>query len=253
LCALDLQKSEFDVKEEECMMTENSGIIPAPTLQRLTVLETWRLALTGPNEETYQQISQDPSASLGRAIGWITLSSGVAYAIAALAQLLIIQLFPFSSFLEGAEEVMGGRLLSGMSTMFVLVCGLPFSVLFSIFGALLFAGLIHFIAGALGGSGSFDRLVYVCAAISAPVSILSGVLGLIPIVNCLTLPLALYALVLNILAIKVVYKISWGAAMGAILILLVLFALVIVVIGLAVWEPLQEFLRSPEFLPSEIY
>jgi hypothetical protein len=211
------------------------------------------LALTRPNEEAYQQIKDDPSASLGRAIGWIALSSGIAYTIGMLAQLLIFQLFPFSSFLDGAEEIMDGRLLSGISTMFVLACGLPVVVLFSTFGALLFAGLIHFIAGALGGSGSYNRLVYVFAAISAPVSILSGVLGLIPIVNCLTIPLALYVLVLNILAIKVVYRISWGAAMGAILILLVLFALVIAVVGLAVWGPLQEFLRSPEFLPSQIY
>jgi hypothetical protein len=227
--------------------------VPAPTPQRLSTLETWRLALTRPNEEAYQQVRDDPSASLGRAIAWIALSSGIAYTIGALAQLFIIQLFPFSSFLEGAGEVIGGRLLSGMSTMFVLGCGLPFSVLFSIFGALLFAGLIHFIAGALGGSGSFDQLVYIIAAISAPVSILSGVLGLIPLINCLTIPLALYVLVLNILAIKVVCRISWGAAMGTILILIVLFALVIVVIGLAVWGPLQEFLHSPEFLPSKIY
>jgi hypothetical protein len=234
-------------------MLESPQSVPRPTPQRLSTLETWRLALIQPNEDAYQQIRDNPSASLGRAIGWIALSSGVAYTIGALAQLFIIRLFPFLSFLEGAEEVMSGSLLSGMSTMFILVCGLPFSVLFSIFGVLLLAGLIHFIAGALGGRGSFDRLVYVFAAISAPVSILGGVLGLIPIVNCLTIPLALYVLVLNILAIKVVYKISWGAAMGAILILVILLALVVVIAGLAAWEPLQEFLRSPGLLPSEIY
>jgi hypothetical protein len=66
-------------------------------------------------------------------------------------------------------------------------------------------------------------------------------------------PIALYALVLNVLAIKVVHEISWGAALGTILILVVMFLLLIAVVVLAVWGPLQEFLRSPEFLPSDVY
>jgi hypothetical protein len=221
--------------------------------QNLSVLDVWRLALTRPNEGIYQRISDDPRASIGRAIGWIALSTGISYTISALAQLLLMQLFPLSSFLEGAEDAISGRLLSSMSTTFILACGLPFSVLVSTFGLLIFAGLIHFIAGALGGSGSFDRLVYVFAAISVPGAILSALLGLIPLVNCLTLPLALYILVLNMLAIKVVHKLSWGATMGSMMILFILFALIAVIIVLALWGPLQDFLRSPEFLPSELF
>jgi hypothetical protein len=105
----------------------------------------------------------------------------------------------------------------------------------------------------LGGTGSFERLFYVFAAISTPVTIVSSLLGLIPIVSCLAVPLALYALVLNVLAIKVVHDISWGAALGSILILVVMFILLIAVITLAVWGPLQEFLQSPEFLPSDTF
>jgi hypothetical protein len=239
-------------KEED--VTHESLDSSLPTLsQSLSAFETWHLALTRPNEEVYQRISSDPSASLGRAIGWIAMSSGVAYTIGALAQLLILQLFPFTSFLEGAEDIIAGRLLSSLSTTFILVCGLPLSVLVSTLGILIFAGLIHFIARALGGSGSFDRLVYVLAAISVPGAILSALLGLIPFVNCLTIPLALYVVLLNILAIKVVHDISWSAAIGSILILLILIALVVSIIGLALWGPLQDFLRSPEFLPSELF
>lgn len=221
--------------------------------QPLSTIETWQLALTRPNQEAYQAISEDPSASLGKAIGWIALSSGVAYLIGALAQLFFIQLFPLESFMQGADEVFGGTLFTQTSSTFILVCGLPFSVLMSVFGAFFLTGVIHFIATALGGSGSFARLFYVFAAISAPVSILSAGLGLIPIVNCLTVPLALYVLVLNILATKVVHKVSWGTAMGAYAILVLLIGLFALVVGLAVWGPLQEFLRSPEFLPTGIY
>ena len=164
-----------------------------------------------------------------------------------------IQVLPLASFVEGAEEVFSGNLLAGFSSLFILACGLPFTVIASILGMLLFAGLIHFIAGALGGSGSFRQLLYVFAVISAPFSIVSALLGLIPFVNCLTIPLALYVVVLNILAIKVVHRISWGAAMGTIIVLLFVFVLFAVVIGLALWNPLQEFLNSPDFLPSQLY
>jgi hypothetical protein len=234
-------------------MIKNLELNGESLTQTLSAFEVWRLALTRPNEEIYQRISNDPQASLGRAIGWIAMSTGIAYTISALAQLLLLRLFPLTSFLDGAEDVISGKLLSSMSTTFILACGLPFSVLVSLFGILIFAGLIHLIAGALGGIGSFDRLLYVFAAISVPGSILSALLGLIPLVNCLALPLTLYILLLNILAIKVVYRLSWGAAMGSIMVLVVLFALVAVIIVLALWGPLQDFLRSPEFLPSELF
>jgi hypothetical protein len=234
-------------------MIENRESSGDSLAQNLSAFEVWRLAFTRPNEEIYQRLSSDHRASLGRAIGWIALSTGIAYTISAVAQLLLLRLFPLSSFLEGAEDVISGRLISSMSTTFILACGLPFSVLVGTFGILIFAGLIHFIAGALGGTGSFAQLVYVFAAISVPGSILSALLGLIPLVNCLTLPLALYILILNMLAIKVVYKISWGSTMVSMMILLVLFALIAVVIVLALWGPLQDFLRSPEFFPSELF
>lgn len=235
------------------MSSEMINPPPADIPEKLSALETWRLALTQPNEETFQRISEDPSASLGRAIGWIALSSGIAYAIGAFAQLLFIQSLPLSSFVEGAEEVFSGDLLAGISSLFILACGLPVVVIASTLGTLLFAGLIHFTAGALGGSGSFRQLVHAFAAISAPFTLVSALLGLIPIVNCLTIPLALYVIVLNILAIKVVHRLSWGAAMGTIMILLLLFVLLAVVLGFALWIPLQEFLNSPDFLPSQLY
>ena len=226
---------------------------PRDMPERIPALETWRLALTQPNEETFQRISQDPSASLEKAIGWIALSSGIAYVIGALAQLLFIQVLPLASFIEGAEEVFSGNLLAGFSSLFILACGLPFTVIASILWTLLFTGLIHFIAGAVGGSGSFRQLLYAFAAISAPFSIVSALLGLIPFVNCLTIPLALYVIVLNILAIKVIHHLSWGAAIGTIMILLFVFVLLAIVIGFALWTPLQEFLNSPDYLPSQLY
>jgi len=228
-------------------------LTPQANPEPLLSLEVWRMALTQPNEETFRRIRDDPAASLARAIGWIALSSGIAYAIGAIVQLLFIQVLPISSFMEGAQEIMSGRLLAGISSLFILVCGLPITIVISVTGTLALAGLIHFIAGALGGTGSYRQLVYAFAAISAPFSIASALLGLIPIINCLTVPLALYIVMLNILAIKVVHRLSWGAALGAAAILLMVFMLLAVVLGLALWNPLQDFLRSPEFLPSESY
>ena len=233
-------------------MDEMVEAVPAPEPQRLSAFETWRLALSRPNEEAYSSIRDDPSGSYRRAIGWIALGAVVAFIIGAISQLLFVSMLPWSDLLE-STELIDARMLAGLSGVFLFLYGLPASILVTLGGAFLSAGLIHFIAGALGGTGSFEKLFYIFAAISTPVTIISSLLGLIPLVNCLTVPIALYALVLNVLAIKVVHEISWGAALGTILILVVMFLLLIAVVALAVWGPLQEFLRSPEFLPSDVY
>jgi hypothetical protein len=93
------------------------------------------------------------------------------------------------------------------------------------------------VARALGGVGTFSQLAYAIAAYTAPISIVATIIGAIPLVNCLGIFIAVYAIGLNILSIKAVHKFSWGrAVLSSVLIIGVLLAvaacLVIVVLAL---------------------
>jgi hypothetical protein len=74
------------------------------------------------------------------------------------------------------------------------------------------------------GTGTFSQLAYTVAAISVPVSLVSSILtpfsGIQYVNICtglLSLGLVLYALVLEVMAVKAVNKFGWGEAAGSVL------------------------------------
>ena len=99
-------------------------------------------------------------------------------------------------------------------------------VLFAIFTVITQA-----IAGALGGTGNYSKLLYARSAAVAPLSIIYGVLGIIPVVSCLVFPLLIYGVWLDVIAVKATNQFSWGkAVMSSIGIWILLFILVAVLI-----------------------
>jgi hypothetical protein len=67
----------------------------------------------------------------------------------------------------------------------------------------------------LGGVGSHSELVYAQAAFLAPLTLMIDVLGVIPFINCLIFPLAIYGVVLNVISIKAVNRFGWGKAIAS--------------------------------------
>jgi hypothetical protein len=83
--------------------------------------------------------------------------------------------------------------------------------------------LIHWVARFLGGQGTFDKLSYAMAAITAPVTLISAFLipiNAIPYASFCTLPvfflLGLYVIYLNITAAKSVHRFGWLEAIIAV-------------------------------------
>lgn len=107
----------------------------------------------------------------------------------------------------------------------------PWAPSSSVAGLFLYAGIIQCIAGAFGGQGSFARLAYAKAAFTAPLTIVGGFVSLILFVNlCLALPLSVYSLALNLLALKAVNRFTWGwaaATIGVFVLISALFAVVL--------------------------
>lgn len=200
--------------------------------------QVWIDAVTKPSVENFSQIVNNPQASLGTALLWL---AGVSFINALISGVLesIFNVSIFSNFLgnEYAPRV-----------SFLGVIGGAFASLFiGPIVLLIMAGITHLVSRALGGSGSFENYFYGFAAFWVPISLINAVIGGIPVINCLTPILLIYALVLNVLANQATHGYeTWKAIVSSLgvplLLLLIVFAclLILVVLGLASFAPILE-------------
>ena len=181
--------------------------------------QVWIKALTKPNERTFAEIAASPNAKMTTALLWVAIGSLVSFFLSSL-----VQNAAMSNLM--AQYGLPVQANSGIvSTLITAVCGAP---IVAIITAIFFAigiYIFQWIAKMFGGKGTPDQLAYAMAAIAAPVSIVSGVLGLlgaIPYIGfcfgLIILLIGIYVLVLEVMAIKGVNQISWGAAIGTLFI-----------------------------------
>jgi len=89
----------------------------------------------------------------------------------------------------------------------------------------LVVAIVQWIAKLFGGTGTYEKLLYAMAAITVPFSIASSLLvllGVIPYVGAcfgiLSFGLSIYALVLQVMAVKGINRFGWGQAAGSVFI-----------------------------------
>jgi hypothetical protein len=195
--------------------------------------QIWIKALTKPNEQTFAEIAASPNAKMTTALLWVALGSLVSFFLSSLVQ---------NATMSGlmAQYGLPAQTSGGIvSTLITAVCGAP---IVAIITAIFFAigiYIFQWIAKMFGGKGTPDQLAYAMAAITAPVSIVSGVLGLlgaIPYIGfcfgLIILLIGIYVLVLEVMAIKGVNQISLGAAIGTLFIpVLVVFIFCCCLVG----------------------
>ena len=185
----------------------------------MSPVETWTKALTQPREEAYRSIVNDPGASLGKAVLWLAgfgffggLISGVFNAIfGGSAMRQFNQLFSdYGDFSFDLPAARGG---------FLGIISSSFGGLFgAVIGGLILVGLVQLISRAMGGTGTFEKLFYGYAAYAAPMLLVTGVVGAIPFVNfCLSPLLAIYGIVLAVMANKAAHGYDTGKAVIAVL------------------------------------
>jgi hypothetical protein len=196
------------------------------------MFQTWINALTKPSEETYAQIAASPQAKTGTALLWVFVASLIQSFIVFLMQGVLMSRMMQGS---GFENQMGTGLVG-------VLCGAPVTAAISVILFAAFTGVVQWIAGLFGGRGSFEKLVYVLAAITVPFTLISALftlLSAIPFVGLcfglISLLAALYVLYLQVMAVKAVNQFDWGKAAASLLLpVLVLFCCVFAVaFGLA--------------------
>lgn len=200
-------------------------------------IQTWLNVITRPGEPVFAEERQRPDANLSTALIWMAIAAVVSGVIA------LLQGWLFRAQLER----MGG--MSGMLSQFGIPqeqldqlpsfmpfigspgvgFGAAFTVILSaLIGFLILVGLFHLTARLLGGTGEFGRYAYLIAAFHAPLSVVTSLLGLVPLAGgCLGLLLIIYEVVLAYFATRVEHGLPQGKAIMVVLIPIIVLMVLI--------------------------
>jgi hypothetical protein len=180
-----------------------------------SIFQTWMNAITKPNEQTYVQIAASPEAKLNTALLWVFVGSLVQSLIGFILQGTIMRQMMQNSGLEVPAVA---------PSLIGVLCGAPVAAVMSVAVFAVFTGIVQWVAGLFGGTGSFEKLAYVLAAITVPFSLIGSLLTLLAVIPyvgwCLGIVgffAGLYVLVLQVMAVKAVNQFGWGPAAGSLL------------------------------------
>lgn len=193
----------------------NAPMLPPPS-GVAEWFSVWRDAVTKPSEQTFARIAQSPNVKLTTALLWIFLGSLVNFLLVSLVQGQMTRQMMQNLGMEGVPDTSGGLITA--------ICGAPVAALISTVLTVLMIGVVQLIAKMFGGRGTFEQLAYAIAAILAPFSLISGILTLLTAIpyagacfGIVGLVVGIYALVLEIMAVKGVNQFGWGQAIASLL------------------------------------
>ncbi len=215
-------------------------------------LPVWIKAVTKPYEQTFVDITEHPDMSAKTAYIWIFIAGTISGIIQAFASAIRVATGAGSQFqqIPGMEQYFPQTTGAGGSfgtSLITGICASPLAGLFSIVFFALFTAIIQWIAKMFGGTGTYEKLLYALAAITVPFTIVSSLfvlIGVIPFVGICTgvisIGLAIYSLVLQVMAVKGVNRFGWGQAAGSVFIpgcVLFIFCACVVFGGLMLLGP----------------
>ena len=188
--------------------------------------ETWSMALFRPSVSTFERISLDPDASVGKAVSRVWSATFVSFVI-----VLLIAVWKVLSDYGETGQIL--RVLCSFE--FIKSLGiLALYALAIVLGFLLNGAITHLVARVFGGSGTYSRLVYTNAAFWAPLMAVSVFVSLFSLSwgGYVALALSIYQLVLGVLVVKAVHQFSWVKAIATVLLA---YAILIGLIILLAW------------------
>lgn len=190
------------------------------------MFQTWMNVLTKPGEATFEAERHQPQANLTTALIWVVIAAvflAIGNALSALIGSLLggggsmMQMFLDQADLppEVAAQLSASA-ATGAGGVVGAFCGaLIIAPIFFLIGS----GIYFLLAKLFGGTGTFEEQTYLLAASAAPITIISGLVGIIPLLGgCVGFFLAIYQLVLNYFALKVTHGLTSGKALAVVLI-----------------------------------
>jgi len=215
-------------------------------------LPVWIKAVSQPNEQTFIAITEQPDATSRTAFIWVFIAGTISGIVQSILRTIILATggvpqMPIPGLEQFSQQPVGGDASSIGISLVTGLCLSPVAGLISILFFAIFTAITQWVAKLFGGSGTFEKLAYGLAAVTVPFTLVSSVLTLvsaIPYVNIctgiLSFGLGIYALVLEIMAVKAVNRFGWGAATGSILLpafAIAFFCACLIVAGAALLAP----------------
>ncbi len=213
-----------------------------------SIYQTWLKVLTKPGEEIFAAEREKSSATLSTALLWVFAASVIA------ALLGVLQSRIFSTAMGGFDQVL--ELMPpefqdeiGSSVSDGTPGGPAFSISFIFFGPLLFligTGIYHVLASLLGGrGGQYGRYAYLYSTFSAPLMIITSILGFIPVLGgCVSAILGVYQIVLAYYATKVEYGLTQGRAIIVVVAPLLLGLFLVACLAIVAFGAIISILRD---------
>jgi hypothetical protein len=204
----------YNQEKENVIMDQSFN--PTPASSPEPFYQVWLKAITKPNEQTFANIAASPQAKQTTAYLWVFIAFLVSGFFSSLVSASALR--PLLEQYGIDPSMVGGGF---GSTLVRAICGAPVGAVISTGFFALGIYILQWIAGRFGGKGTPDQLAYTIAAAVTPIMLVNGVLsllGAIPYVgfcfNLIALGIFIYMIVLEIMAIKAVNQITWGAAAG---------------------------------------
>lgn len=186
--------------------------------------QTWLNVTTKPGEPVFEEERAKPQANFTTAAIWVSLVALVAGVFSLIQGAIAIRQLQAVGGVQGIlgqlnlpPEVMDqvnqlpAGLIPGLGRPSLGISALITGILGAIITFVVFAGLLQLVAKLLGGTGSFSKFSYLLAAIYVPITFVSSVLGIVPLLGgCIGFILWIYQLVLAYYATRVEHKLSSG-------------------------------------------
>lgn len=205
--------------------------------------QVWVTALTKPNEQTFIDLTESPNATSKIAFIWVFIAGTIASVFQSILRAIYAATGTTPQLpIPGLEEYTQSVGTGSVGSALIGICFSPIAGVIAVLFFALFVAVIQWVAKLFGGSGTFDKMAYAFAAISVPFTLISAVLTLfnaIPYVGLCTglisFGVGIYALVLQVMAVKGVNRFGWGQAIGSIFIpwLVILLFCCCIVFGLS--------------------
>jgi hypothetical protein len=191
----------------------------------------WSKVYTTPSERTFLEITHHPDATAKNAYIWVFIAGTLSGLINSVMQ-FVIAVSGLREVMPGFEQTPGVTGMLGVTGLVGAICGAPITGLFSVAGFAIGVAIVHWTAQFLGGQGSFERFAYAMGAVTVPLTIVGALLtplNVIPYASFCTLAIlgimSIYAIYLQLTAVKAVYRFGWLEAAGALFLPAILISL----------------------------
>jgi hypothetical protein len=193
--------------------------------------EIWWDVWIHPGMAPFKTLLSEPGKNTTRAFIWIAVTSLITGLVSYLFSALVTQ--------NWMADIFGGELNNTFGgTALYSICGIIISPIFAIIGIIISAAIYHWIASFFHGKGNWSDMVYSLSAVSAPATLVGGLVGifamlffkfpvLIFLPSLVAFAFGVYTLILNVNAIKVTEDIGTWEAIAS------LFIPVIIVVAIA--------------------